>query len=925
MMSSKSDPRQIYDDLKDRLSKVFKTLKTLEARASKPNFSTEELSSRNRMTTAFKGHKVGECDVDDEIDVNSVQEGQARLDRVLKTLQEIQIQKNSKESTVQGAAVGRKRKSKKCLHFGKLEKDITSYKSMIGDILAEADPVSQTRRFGAVVLEGRKIPRSKEEKTKQDLTSIISRWNALSKEVFNTSHSIDAFVSEVQMEYSKLRLWNENAEVADSLLMEYHASHADKPEKLGTTIRAVRMQLHENQAVLENFRKAKPRLYNMRDIAVALMRSGRLEEPDADELERVINILVAKYESIDNRLNASRDRIYAEINRLRQRMVKQGSSSILRRFSSKRNSSFRRKSSMRKKREIQQRKETENKNLQVKKESEVVNSSTSTDFNASMETTLVVQTTDKEYKEENSRLRMQRESYQAFDLILKACEKTIYNFDIESGWMTSVPLSNTELEKQLYQLMGFEADLKKSMTEFQAEKEKFEKAKEDDKFDDTDKGILERRVNAVQFSWEKLWGEFIEQKDKLLQQKDVFERFDLSFKALEKTVADFEVKSIQKFSDVGTNVDDLKRQLSDVMRFESDMKKPMSEFQSELERLQKAKQEGLFNYTDNEGLERKWSYLKTRWNTLWKEHQENRNRILQAISEQNHKSLQSIKSDFDAIEKHIHTPDIYDDERLCLEENILKQKRLMEDLNTYDHAINQIRITTRGLLEMKLKETETYMAVETKTDEMSERQKELKKACKKEEDRLVQELALFDQRQEDKASMVKKETVRISDDYSTLSQTLDDLLADEGFAELDIDSPKFPPEMKIMKDFDMMVQSINKWMTESEDLVNSLQSRLNSREFKKRILKITERWEELDKIEAKINDINRLGQDISNDSITMETRERIKKKLEALNTRWRETKKILKECIDKEDKEPIGYRGCCCSQMAPRVFHACFY
>ena len=42
-------------------------------------------------------------------------------------------------------------------------------------------------------------------------------------------------------------------------------------------------------------------------------------------------------------------------------------------------------------------------NLQVKKESEVVNSSTSTDFDASMETTLVVQTTDKEYREEKSR------------------------------------------------------------------------------------------------------------------------------------------------------------------------------------------------------------------------------------------------------------------------------------------------------------------------------------------------------------------------------------------------------------------------------------------------------------------------------------------------------------------------------------------
>ena len=86
-----------------------------------------------------------------------------------------------------------------------------------------------------------------------------------------------------------------------------------------------------------------------------------------------------------------------------------------------------------------------------------------------------------------------------------------------------------------------------------------------------------------------------------------------------------------------------------------------------------------------------------------------------------------------------------------------------------------------------------------------------------------------------------------------------------------------------------------------------------------------ERWEEMDKMEAKINDINRLGQDISNDPITMETKERIEEKLEALNTRWRKTKRILKKRIGKEDKEPIGYRGCCCFQMVIRVFHACFY
>ena len=44
----------------------------------------------------------------------------------------------------------------------------------------------------------------------------------------------------------------------------------------------------------------------MYDTAVELMKSGRMDEADVDELERVINVLVAKWESIDNRLNASR-------------------------------------------------------------------------------------------------------------------------------------------------------------------------------------------------------------------------------------------------------------------------------------------------------------------------------------------------------------------------------------------------------------------------------------------------------------------------------------------------------------------------------------------------------------------------------------------------------------------------------------------
>ena len=55
--------------------------------------------------------------------------------------------------------------------------------------------------------------------------------------------------------------------------------------------------------------------------------------------------------------------------------------------------------------------------------------------------------------------------------------------------------------------------------------------------------------------------------------------------------------------------------------------------------------------------------------------------------------------------------------------------------------------------------------------------------------RLATELLEFNQRRNESPLPVEEETIQINDDYSMLSQSLDDLLADdisdEGFAELD--------------------------------------------------------------------------------------------------------------------------------------------
>ena len=61
-------------------------------------------------------------------------------------------------------------------------------------------------------------------------------------------------------------------------------------------------------------------------------------------------------------------------------------------------------------------------------------------------------------------------------------------------------------------------------------------------------------------------------------------------------------------------------------QFESDLRKKRSEFQSEVDKFEKAETEGLFNDSDRKILEKRVENLQNRWDELWKEHISNKNR-----------------------------------------------------------------------------------------------------------------------------------------------------------------------------------------------------------------------------------------------------------------------------------------------------------
>lgn len=83
------------------------------------------------------------------------------------------------------------------------------------------------------------------------------------------------------------------------------------------------------------------------------------------------------------------------------------------------------------------------------------------------------------------------------------------------------------------------------------------------------------------------------------------------------------------------------------------------------------------------------------------------------------------------------------------------------------------------------------------------------------------------------------------------------------------------------------------------------------------------RCEEIEKKEAKMKHINKLGEEITSESLNMTTTEAVEGKLEDLNKRWRDTKEMLSDYRDKDEDERSG--NCCCFQMITNAFHACFY
>lgn len=85
------------------------------------------------------------------------------------------------------------------------------------------------------------------------------------------------------------------------------------------------------------------------------------------------------------------------------------------------------------------------------------------------------------------------------------------------------------------------------------------------------------------------------------------------------------------------------------------------------------------------------------------------------------------------------------------------------------------------------------------------------------------------------------------------------------------------------------------------------------------------RCRDIEKKEAKVKYINKLGQEITAESLDTTLTDGVEEKLVTLNKKWRDTREILSDYHGKDEDEHSEFGSCCCFQMIKKAFQACFY
>lgn len=400
---------------------------------------------------------------------------------------------------------------------------------------------------------------------------------------------------------------------------------------------------------------------------------------------------------------------------------------------------------------------------------------------------------------------------------------------------------------------------------------------------------------------------------------DSVKAFDSSLITCWKALNDLDEKSLQEFSAVGSNIQEVKEQLDEIQDLERKMTQEDNNFRLVKETFEESEDKKIMEDESRERLRRKVDDLNSRWEEMWRAHDVNKDRLVQAILIMGGQWMGRVNNSLDELEDDIKSLKIPADDMKELREEQKKHKEIMNKISSYEDSVSGAVDVAREVQRRDLVTEETGKTITHETGELEDRLEQLKAEAEEKKKSITASLLEIE-----KATAVNEVMVAssVSVAHSAPDQTTEN---DEGFVEPKhhFFKKKVTYESLInqkMKEFKKEHKTINDWMDETEKLLNSLSVNMDPKKASRVQDKINIRYGEMKDKQSKVDHVKRLSKQIENETLDITISQPYLKEAEALDERWSKVKEMIESYGERDAGSKASSTSCCGAFLKKRLF-----
>ncbi|KXJ23748.1 microtubule-actin cross-linking factor 1 [Exaiptasia diaphana] len=426
--------------------------------------------------------------------------------------------------------------------------------------------------------------------------------------------------------------------------------------------------------------------------------------------------------------------------------------------------------------------------------------------------------------------------------------------------------------------------------------------------------------------------EEIVKKQKERLQRSTANLMNQSVSDCEQNLNELDNMSLENFSAVGSDVQQVQTQIKDLQVFEERLEEEENKFQQITKQFSEACDENMLDENNKTRISYHLKEMEWRYKELWREHDGSKQRILKGLLVYSNEVIDDANdwlNDAESRAAVVRNTNGLDTSTKNLEKVLAKQERLTKDTIDNEQKVKTAAMLGKTILKDEALTDQDVPFNDEDMDLMEQRLHNLKQSNIDNEQRLKDALSKS-------APEVTAEVIEASEVEEELEAFPDEVFSqpkDEGFDEEHSVSPTNELETDLaskVREFNKEVKGINDWMTESYKMCDDFYKSMHDKDAWLLQEKVEERYDDLDNKQKQVDHIYEVGKEITTQSSDEDTTKNINEQMFEVNTNWRDCHSMLcTACevqVQRTSTRDTESSGCCLINVIRKKFGTiCMY